>query len=90
MKLISNACRAFGVCALTLGMFIGSAVAAPKEVKMLFPEPYSSASSYAEGQAVGIFYGALDFNMQQHPALRGKYRMRWVGDVVKSDRRAHV
>ena len=84
MKLFKSTCRALGVCALSFSMFLGSAAAAPKEVKLLFPEPYSSASTYAEGQAVGIYYGALDFNMQNHPALRGKYKMRWVGDVVKS------
>ena len=83
MKLFKSTCRALGVCALSFSMFLGSAAAAPKEVKLLFPEPYSSASTYAEGQAVGVYYGALDFNMQNHPALRGKYKMRWVGDVVK-------
>lgn len=84
MNLFKSTSRTLGVCALLLGLFAASAAAAPKEVKLLFPEPYSSASTYAEGQAVGVYYGALDFNMQNHPALRGKYKMRWVGDVVKS------
>ena len=84
MKLLQTMACMLALCALTLCGSARPASAAAKEVKLLFPEPYSSASSYAEGQAVGIYYGALDFNMQNHPALRGKYKMRWVGDVVKS------
>lgn len=84
MNYLNKATRMVGACALSLGLFAGAATAAPKEVKLLFPEPYSSASTYAEGQAVGVYYGALDFNMQNHPALRGKFKMRWVGDVIKS------
>ncbi len=61
-----------------------TANAAPQEVKLIFPEPYTSASTYVEGQAIGIYYGTLDFHMQNHPALRGKYKMRWVGDIFKS------
>ena len=84
MKLLQTMACMLALCALTLCGSVLPAAAAAKEVKLLFPEPYSSASSYAEGQAVGVYYGALDFNMQNHPALRGKYKMRWVGDVVKS------
>ena len=39
MKLFKSTYRTLGVCALLLGLFAGSAAAAPKEVKLLFPEP---------------------------------------------------
>lgn len=66
------------------GLLAGFAHAAPKEVKFLFPEPYTSGCTYPEGQAMGMYYGVLDFQMKNHPALRGKYKMRWVGDIYKS------
>lgn len=84
MNFLRNLTSTITVCLLFLIGLTGLAHAEPKEVKLLFPEPFSAASSYAEGQAMGIYYGALDFNMQNHPTLRGKYKMRWVGDVVKS------
>ena len=84
MKLLQTMICTLAVCALVLGGLSESVKAEPKEIKLLFPEPFSAASSYAEGQAVGIYYGALDFYMQNHPALRGKFKMRLVGDVVKS------
>lgn len=83
-KLLRTLLCPLAMCLFVIAGVSQSAVAKPQEVKLLFPEPFSAACSYAEGQAVGIYYGALDFYMQNHPVLRGKYTMRWVGDVVKS------
>ena len=84
MKLMRTTMCALALAFLVLAGMNRPAHAAAQEVKLLFPEPFSAACSYAEGQAVGIYYGALDFYMQNHPVLRGKYKMRWVGDVVKN------
>lgn len=84
MQLMRNTLCALALAFLVLVGMNRPAHAAAQEVKLLFPEPFSAACSYAEGQAVGIYYGALDFYMQNHPVLRGKYKMRWVGDVVKT------
>lgn len=73
-----------GALAFAAGLLGAPADAAPKEVKFLFPEPYTSAYSYPEGQAMGMYFGILDFQMRNHPTLRGKYKMRWVGDIYKS------
>lgn len=72
------------ICACCTLMTNGKSFAAEQEVKLLFPEPYTSAYGYPEGQAVGVFFGSLDYHMQNRPDLKGKYKMRWVGDMYKS------
>lgn len=84
MTFLRKTLSMFAAAAVVFGSLGLSAHAAAKEVKFLFPEPYTSAYSYPEGQAMGIYFGILDFQMRNHPALRGKYKMRWVGDIYKS------
>ncbi len=87
MNFFKKSCQVLCLCLLTLSVTLSTALAA-KEVKLFFSEPYNAAAAYAEGQTVGIYFGALDFNMRNHPTLRGKYKMRWVGDIVKNPRDA--
>ncbi len=72
------------VCACAIFGLNPQAMAREQEVKFLFPEPFTSAYGYPEGQAVGVFYGSLEYHMQNRPDLKGKYKMRWVGDMYKS------
>ena len=83
MKLFRKVVQTVGICCLTLSCVL-SAQAAEKEIKMLFPDPFNAASLYPEGQVVGVYHASLDYNMRNHPALKGKYKMRWVGDIYKS------
>ena len=78
MKLLQTMACMLALCALTLCGSARPASAAAKDGETAFSRALQLRLFLCRGQAVGIYYGALDFNMQNHPALRGKYKMRWV------------
>ncbi|MEH0018375.1 MAG: TRAP transporter substrate-binding protein DctP [Desulfobacter sp.] len=73
------------ICALMLSLTLASTgFAKPQQIKYLHSSPLTAVETASEGMAVSAYLGSLTFLMNEHSKLKGKYSLKYVGNVFTS------
>lgn len=70
-----------GLCTLFCGLTIATSALAKNEIKYLHSSPLTAVETASEGMAVSAYLGSLQYLMNEHSKLKGKYSLKYVGNV---------
>lgn len=72
------------LCTFVLALFLTTGAEAKQQVKYLQSCPATAFETTCEGKSVSTYLGGLNYLMKEHSKLRGKYELKFVGNVFTS------
>ena len=72
------------LCTFVLALLLTTGAEAKQQVKFLQASPLTAFETTLEGKSISVYLGSLEYLMNEHSKLKGKYALKFVGSVFTS------